>query len=547
MDSENQIRMIFTVWADMDVAPLGQTSRLGDDLNGETVLRRTLGRLKQVSNVGGVVVFGPASQHDRLRAAVEDMGIDVVRIEFDLPASWRGVQGARKWANTCWRGGLLGACGFDEDLLPLVLQHVAERYEAEAVFSVPAHAVLVDPEILERQVEWYCENREGFKLNFTQAPPGLAGVIVETSLLADIAKTPQMLGGSVCYSPTLPKPDMIAKPCNTKVDPSIIQTPVRFVADNSRTFRLLEQVLAELGEDDLKAQQITDWVKRKGQPALSAWPEEIEIELVSGWPTPTSYRPTPDSPRGPIEVGRLVERVSEITAECDDLLVCLGGFGEPTRHENFDAVVRGLKDAGVWGICLNTTGLIDEAMIETIVDLPIDVVVVQMDVPDRQLYEHVMGEDRYEQVVNTIERMAAVRQERQSPLPIIVPEMIKTTDTMPLMEQFYDPWVGKLGSAIVRGYCDHAGQLEDLAVSSMAPPKRRPCRCLWSRMTILADGSITLCDQDYRGIKTIGNIQSDSLRDVWRGPDMTAVREAHLAEQYDIAPLCPACTFWHRP
>jgi len=539
--------IIITVWADLERAPLGQVSKLLAPLAGTTVLRRTAERISRVRNVKARVVYCPQGQRDRIASLVSDLPIDVVDVDCQLPQRWPSVQATRKWAKTCWRGGLMGGCCFDEDLVGEMLYGLAKHYSASAILSVPSHAVVVDPELLEQQIDRYNAHKDEFKIGFTQAPPGLTGVIVETELLNQLARTGQLAGSALVYRPSTPKLDIITKPCNLPLDPSIVHTSARLICDTVRSFNTIEHLLNDVPERDRTARKIVDWFAAAAADRSAPWPDEIEIELVSGWPTPTSYRPTPEPPRGPIDADRLLDRLSEVTAQCDDLLIWLGGFGEPTRHPQFGKIVTGLNEIGVWGIGLATTGVLDEKTARSLLDLPIDVVTVLLDVPDRELYHQIMGADSYEQVVAVIEQLLHMRQENRQPLPIVVPEMIKTHQTTELMDAFYDAWLRRAGAAVIRGYSDYAGQLADLAVSSMAPPDRRPCRRLCSRLTILADGTVPICDQDFQGRLSVGSIATDSLLKLWQTGPIDQLREAQLEAQYDTNELCLACRQWHRP
>jgi len=285
------------------------------------------------------------------------------------------------------------------------------------------------------------------------------------------------------------------------------------------------------------------------------WPEEIEIELVSGWPWPAGYRPSPSSPRGPIDADMIVKRISELAEQTDDIVICLGGFGEPTSHPQFESIVKGLKSAGVLGISLSTTGLYESEKASLVTSLPIDVVSPLIDVPNRELYARLMGVDAYDTVLANTNKIIETVMNEKLPTPLVVPEMIKTYDTMELMDSFYDGWIARTGSAVIRGYSDYAGQMPNLAINSMAPPTRQTCRQIMRRMMVLADGRVPQCDQDYEGLYIAGDIRNESLLDIWQGKYFTSFRADHISQNIsknitqNIAKntLCRRCQQWHRP
>jgi hypothetical protein len=163
------------------------------------------------------------------------------------------------------------------------------------------------------------------------------------------------------------------------------------------------------------------------------------------------------------------------------------------------------------------------------------------------LYEQVFGVAGYERAVRCVTELASRRAQRKQPLPLAVPEMIKTEQTMELMDGFFDGWLRQLGAAVIRGYNDHCGQLPNLAVSTMAPPNRRACRRIFSRMTILADGGVPACEQDFCGAYPMATLTEASLAEAWRTGRLATLREAQLRGEFSASPLCEACTQWHRP
>src|SRR5205085_8120277 len=99
------MKLITIIMADLDRAPLGQRSRLGMDLCGRTVLRRSIERVMQAKRASSVHVVVPATQ----RQAVADLvcGLNVaIETHNAGPAPYAGlVQAGRGWGLDGWRGG----------------------------------------------------------------------------------------------------------------------------------------------------------------------------------------------------------------------------------------------------------------------------------------------------------------------------------------------------------------------------------------------------------------------------------------------------------
>jgi radical SAM protein with 4Fe4S-binding SPASM domain len=114
------------------------------------------------------------------------------------------------------------------------------------------------------------------------------------------------------------------------------------------------------------------------------------------------------------------------------------------------------------------------------------------------------------------------------------------------MEAWYDQWLRLLGSAVVRGPSDCAGQIPSTSLADMAPPRRRACARLASRLTVLSDGNVVACEEDVMGKRPLGRIGEQSLGAIWQ-QNFTPLRDAHAEGRWEAHPLCGACKEWHRP
>ena len=130
--------------------------------------------------------------------------------------------------------------------------------------------------------------------------------------------------------------------------------------------------------------------------------------------------------------------------------------------------------------------------------------------------------------------------------PLILPHMVKTRETIPQMEDFYDRWKSKCGSAVIVGYNDFNGQIEDKTVMNMVPPRRAICRQLKNCMSILADGSVTICMQDFNGKNTIGNVFDQPVEKIWQSEPLQKLRISHEHGDFNVNQLCGVCKQWHR-
>ena len=80
----------------------------------------------------------------------------------------------------------------------------------------------------------------------------------------------------------------------------------------------------------------------------------------------------------------------------------------------------------------------------------------------------------------------------------------------------------------------------------MCPPKRFPCRHLWRCLTILADGTATMCGQDFKAAHPIGNAFTESVEDLWNSEKLNQIRQRHQNGEFGVNALCAQCKEWPR-
>lgn len=72
---------------------------------------------------------------------------------------------------------------------------------------------------------------------------------------------------------------------------------------------------------------------------------------------------------------------------------------------------------------------------------------------------------------------------------------------------------------------------------------RWPCYHLWLAPAVRWNGEITICCNDPSGQESLGNYTlGDNIAAVWRGNDLSAIREGHLKGEYKG--LCATCNVW---
>lgn len=550
--------IIATIQADLEVTPLGTRSRLADEILGVPLLRRTVERVSLTKQIDSVYVLCPENQLDRCTAILN--GTNAVIRSHSMPTPpWASlVRMGRKWSLDGWRGGIGGTTSFDEYMNAAVIDNLLRSAKADAVLSVPPAAPLFDPSLADRMIQHHQNTEDDSRLTFTQAPPGLTGILLDAALVQELAVQGIPIGWVFSYKPDTPQKDLVFQPCCCEIPTELRYAAGRLIGDTERS---MERLIACLHEPQpLDATGIGRWLSLWEQTTAERLPHEVEIELTTDDPYPDSIlrpRGAQIEPRGPIDPTIVARIVSEIT-QYDDALLVLGGFGDPLRHPQFGQIIEAIRKPSAngrvpFGVAVRTTGVdLSDELIESLIINEVDVLDVTLDAWTQGLYgrlhsPHDPARAELDAVCKRLDRLAHVRQEHRSSAPIVIAEMTKTRDNVHELDDFHDGWLRQTGAVLISGHSHFAGQCEDLSVIKMAPSPRMPCRRLRSRCVVLADGRVTMCDQDFNGRHAVGTVHETSLESLWTASLLSDLRDAHRRHCFDTNPLCAACNDWHRP
>lgn len=539
------MKFVAAIVADLEWTPLRTRSRLAEDLCGRTVLRRCAERVARAKTIASIRVLCPVVQEPAVIEMLRELPVATEPHDAAPPPYAELVRAGRIWGLDGWRGGLGSLCAFDEYAdLPL-LHFLATREQADAIVLIPGAAPVIDPALIDAMTDHYARFIDAAKITFAQTPPGLAPVILGREMLEEWAPTAQPPGLLLTYHPDRPIADLTGREPCYRPAAQLIEASGRLVCDTRRSFERVRGLIAA-GGDAWPAERVGAWLGERRTSHVDDVPREIEIELTTDDPAPNSIlrpRGAKVGRRGPLDLAT-IRRVIDWIADHDDVRIVLGGFGEPCLHPKFVEICRMLRESPAAAIAVRTSGLVGDAIVEAaLFETPVDVVEVTLDAARPETYARVHGLDAYEAVMARLERWMKRRIDSRHVRPLIFPSFIKAKETLDDMEDFFDGWHRRLGMAVVTGSSHYAGQLPDRSVTPMAPPGRGPCRRVFSRAMILADGRITTCDQDFAGRQAMGNILEQPPAELWCGEGIEQVRRHCVGQQ----PLCPGCDEWHRP
>jgi radical SAM protein with 4Fe4S-binding SPASM domain len=158
----------------------------------------------------------------------------------------------------------------------------------------------------------------------------------------------------------------------------------------------------------------------------------------------------------------------------------------------------------------------------------------------KPVIEKVMVRTNYDKVVQNVMQFLKLRRELGMNGPVVETIFYSMPENEHEVEQFMRFWQGKVDHVRLGGRISEsfAGYGETQSPRNF---RQRTCTNLWERMTVFWNGDVTLCCQDVDGHWILGNLGSQSIRQVWNSDLLNTVKQIHRSGQFASFPFCYEC------
>lgn len=512
---------------------MGIERSLAEPFDGRPVMQATLQRLGACRKIESIILIAPHDcdvdsiiDRDRIRLPVHVERCDGSPFGPEREA----IAAARLWADTSWRGGIAGMSIYDEALSPQAMHPIMQtRSLTAALFAAPDWPLIDIGEGTgcDGLVGRYLEHPDQHNIVFTQAPPGLSGCLVSTSLMEELAQRTRLstIGGLLTYQPHAPQADPIARDANVQIPGEVRRSLIRATFDSPRQHRLLRRALDGQEAGTLSTVSIVSAIEKTGSIPSDELPPHIIIELTTQRPGNglAARHRCGDVEREPLSLP-MAERIFEQLGAAGGCVITFAGAGDPLLHDEFDTHIRLARQAGVLAVHVRTALLADQAILDRLLACEVDVISVDLHADRAATYNNMLGLDRFKDVLLNMQHILDHRRHLSGPpgtagfaLPWLVPRLARCAETYEDIESFYDRWQHMLGTAVIESPPPLArgDDRSDGGLFEAITPARVLHHEALRRMTIFSDGSVPISELDLRCDRTAGNVATMPLIDVW--------------------------------
>lgn len=218
--------------------------------------------------------------------------------------------------------------------------------------------------------------------------------------------------------------------------------------------------------------------------------------------------------------------------------------GEATLHRELPRMIQYAHDAGIY-TRLHTNGtLLKEPLSEALITSGLDLISFSFDGFDKDTYESIRVNAKYEKTLRNILNFLEIKKALGSKTPHTILEVIhlneKLSSRSPQRFTFQENFNGlPLDEFIVKEPHNWAGAYHQsgYAVGHVFSA----CTFPWYALVIHWDGRVAPCPQDFYCDLLLGNVQEQSLREIWNGEAMQRLRKAMRLRDCSKVVPCRDC------
>ena len=232
-------------------------------------------------------------------------------------------------------------------------------------------------------------------------------------------------------------------------------------------------------------------------------------------------------------------KIANEVAERPETTLWLALLGEPLiNHSQLIKSIRYAKDKGLKDVRLNTNGLLlNEEISKNLVDAGLDYILISVDAYQQNTYEKIRVGGALWKLEKNILHLLSIKEKLK-----VVTQFIVMDENESELELFKEFWLRSGAIVKVRPKLSWGNTIEAKNLNLTQADRTYPCPWLARTVSIQWTGRFAQCDFDFEGRYSPGDINKQSIKEVWEG-EILKRRQKHIAGDFSH-PLCKECKDW---
>jgi hypothetical protein len=260
-------------------------------------------------------------------------------------------------------------------------------------------------------------------------------------------------------------------------------------------------------------------------------------------------RDTLSRKRGFMDFGLFEKIIKEVSSMRRKPVTHLHGFGEPLLDRLLAERIQLAKTCRIKRtyIVTNASLLFPETS-RKIISAGLDKMKISFYGTDEVSYNNTMKRLDFKASFQNIKDFLRIRKEMKRENPRLILQYLpnetnnaKTAEFFALWSPLIDPNVGD--SLNVSSLHNYGG---GRVYNRLGKEIVSVCYFPWTSMSVLWDGRGVACCMDSNGVQVLGDLNSQSVQEVWNGPELSGVRNNFRKLDYSKYPVCLSCDWVRR-
>jgi len=220
---------------------------------------------------------------------------------------------------------------------------------------------------------------------------------------------------------------------------------------------------------------------------------------------------------------------------------------EPLLDKKLALRIKRMKEGGVKTIQIATNAsILDEDRAGELIDAGMDEVYITVDSLKKETFETIKPGLKFESVYENTFNLIKLRNKLKSDLIIRV-QMVMQELNSDESDSFTKHWSALLNSndkVVVTKAHNWGSTVKTMEFGDENEVNNIPCIALWGTLAIHVDGKVGLCCMDTNTTVPLGNLNLQTIAEIWNGEPMKKIRQKHISAKRSEIPICDGCTLW---
>ena len=228
--------------------------------------------------------------------------------------------------------------------------------------------------------------------------------------------------------------------------------------------------------------------------------------------------------------------------------VQIGLGSEALLYKNIAEVFAATQNAEVMDIFLSTNGvLLTDKICEEIITKGVSRVFVSLDAATPETFKKIRGKDELALIEKNLHRLIETKRRYSSDLPLIRVSFCVQKENAHEREAFAKKWADIVDHVDFQVMTDFS-QVDELAetgeannpeIFNLEALESPYCPQPFNRLDVWSNGDVTPCCTFYGKNLVLGNVKSQTLREIWHSERINEIREEFRSGK--INPNCQMC------